>query len=149
VKTDARAFLVDLKALEVDLRRAVHDGVRDAVKAGEEDARTTTLYKDQTGALRRSTVGTQISSVKGEIRAGAKHARFIENGTPPHVIEGKGGGTLSFVANGSRVFARRVNHPGTAERPFMAHAASVAEKTLDYGLEFYVDQATSRSNAKG
>jgi len=140
------AFLADLKALEADLRRAVHDGVRDAVKAGEDDARATSLYNDRTGALRRSTVGTQISSVKGELRAGAKHARFVENGTPPHVIEAKGGGTLSFVMNGTHVFAKRVNHPGTAERPFMAHAATVAEKTLDYGLELHVDQAISRSN---
>jgi len=112
---DAVAFLQGLHVIEVGLRRAVHDAVRDAVQATEDAAKATTLYNDRTGDLRKSTRGEMKFSVNGTVKAGGKDApygAFVNNGT-------------------SRM----------AARPFMEDAAKVGERVLDYGLEYYCDQA--------
>jgi hypothetical protein len=36
------------------------------------------------------------------------------------------------------VFRKAVNHPGTAERPFMAEARRQAEQAITYGAEVFV-----------
>ena len=61
--------------------------------------------------------------VKGGVTAHAKYARYVHDGTRPHVIRPKNpGGVLHFVMNGRPVFARSVNHPGTIARPFLRNA---------------------------
>ena len=112
MKVDSAAFIHDMRQLETALHRAAHDAVEAATKAGEEHAKATTLYKNRTGNLRRSTVGVMKFSTAGELRAGepdAPYAQFVENG-----------------------------------RPFMHRAGKEAEKVLDHGLEYYVDQAIAR-----
>lgn len=55
---------------------------------------------------------------------------FIEAGTRAHVIEGR----LAFQVAGQTVFARRVNHPGTAPKPYakpgMEHGAQVFSASM-------------------
>lgn len=121
--------------------------MRATVKTAEAVAKGTKLFNDITGALRKS-ISSEATGLEGKVIAASKYARFVEYGTAPHVIEAKSG-MLRFVVAGSTVFARRVNHPGTAERPFMAEAARVGQQTLDYGLEISTDQAIAVFNRSG
>ena len=82
MKIDARAFLQDFHALELDLRRAVKEAVAVAAKAAEDHAKATTLYNDRTGNLRKSTRGVSAFIAEGEIRADMPYAQFVENGRP-------------------------------------------------------------------
>ena len=116
---DASAFLQDLHIIEVELRKAVHDAVRDAVQATEEAAKATTLYQDRTGDLRKSTRGEMKFSINGTVKAGGKDAPYG-----------------AFVNNGTSMMAAR---------PFMDDARAVGEKVLDYGLEYYCDQAINKA----
>lgn len=120
--------------------------VGEAVDAGTEAARGTTLFHDQSGALRRSIVGRKNGD-SGFIRAGSArvgYARNVEDGTPAHPIVARNAQTLRFVQNGRVVFRRAVFHPGTAPRPFMYEARRVAEKVFAYGLELHVGEAIKK-----
>jgi len=52
------------------------------------------------------------------------YAQFVSSGTRPHVILPKRGKALRFVIAGRTVFARRVNHPGTAANPYLVRHLS-------------------------
>lgn len=142
-----RAALTDLEA---DLLRATNTAMHEAVDEAKADAKATPLFQDQTGLLRSSIEG-DVGGFKGTLTAGGpnvNYASFVENGTPPHEIRGKGGGLLRFVMNGRTIFARSVHHPGTAERPFMAHAAALGEQVLEHRLGEHTDTAIDRFNAR-
>jgi hypothetical protein len=70
--------------------------------------------------------------VSGGVIAKAKYAKFVHDGTSPHLIRPKNGRYLVFPGrSGGMVFARSVRHPGTRARPFLANAATkiIAEET--------------------
>lgn len=78
---------------------------------------------------------TEVSGrgVLGRVIAGEQlpDARAVWNhdGTKPHIIRPKKpGGMLSFVVNGKRVFARKVQHPGTAATKFLLRAGDEARR---------------------
>lgn len=144
VKIDATAFKASILDLTIDVAYAAVLAVKAAVDAAEASAKGTRLYTDGTGLLRQKTQGTTGSNFTGRLTADTKYARFVESGTKPHVIAAKGGGMLSFVANGGRRFARTVNHPGTTARPFMAEAAVVGQVTLEYAAESFISAAITR-----
>lgn len=52
---------------------------------------------------------------------GRTYAAYVELGTRPHVIESHGDYPLRNRRTG-QVFGRRVNHPGTRERPYLRPA---------------------------
>lgn len=141
---DATAFLADLNTTFAGIRNNAGQALRAAVQTAEADAKGTSLFNDVTGLLRRS-VRSEVDGLKGKLVAATKYALWVESGTPPHIIEGRRSGVLSFVSGGQNVFARRVRHPGTAERPFMQHARDVGEQTLEYGLEYFTSAAIARS----
>lgn len=147
---DAAAFRASLLELHDQLRRAAQRGLVDAVQEAAKSARTTPLFNDVSGALRKSITET-IGDLEGEVAAGtgAKHARFVECGTEPHEITPRRKQVLRFVQAGNVVFARKVMHPGTKARPFMGTAADVGQQVLDYGVDFYVGDAIDRFNAAG
>lgn len=142
---DAKAFVSQLHTLGGGIYNAASMALRSAVQAAEADAKGTTLYNDRTGLLRSKTTGS-VNGLSGEIRAATPYAKWVENGTRPHKITARKGGVLCFVSGGATRFARSVNHPGTAERPFMQHAKDVGEKTLDYGADYFLDYATNAFN---
>jgi hypothetical protein len=152
-KTDA--FLASWNDLNAGLRNGAHQALVSATTAAFDSARTTTLFKDGPDAkLRKSIRKELLSALSARVVAGGpgiKEAKFIENGTPPHVIEARGGppNALKFTMNGQTFFRRRVNHPGTAERPFMAEAAKVGEQALDYGLEYFTERPIAHFNNGG
>jgi len=53
----------------------------------------------------------------------ADYGGYVEFGTKPHVIRPKTpGGVLVFKMNGTLVYAKKVNHPGTKAQPFVRPA---------------------------
>lgn len=69
--------------------------------------------------------------VETGVTAKANYARFVHDGTRPHVIRPRNATVLAFPIDGRMVFARSVNHPGTRARPFLLNAARdvVADET--------------------
>ncbi|WP_280413474.1 HK97 gp10 family phage protein [Nocardia asiatica] len=89
----------------------------------------------RTGALRDSigsSVSSNTSSVRLDVFASAPHARYVEDGTDPHVIRPRRARALAFQAGGRTVFAMRVNHPGTKATNFLSGA--VADELAADGL---------------
>lgn len=83
-----------------------------------------------TGRLRAATAGEV--DAPGRFRSEGRminrtaYALDVHDGTGPHVIEPRRASVLRFEAGGETVFATRVNHPGTAARPFLAEGAADA-----------------------
>jgi hypothetical protein len=50
---------------------------------------------------------------------GVKYGKYLEEGTPPHVIKPKKKPFLQFRVNGQFVRTKKVNHPGTKPRPLL------------------------------
>lgn len=78
-----------------------------------------------TGRLRQS-IGHDIAVSGSRIRmtvfADVGYARFVHEGTGPHVIRPKHAQALRFQSNGKTIFASVVHHPGTRPRPFLRNA---------------------------
>jgi len=78
----------------------------------------------KTGNLRTS-LGVKVESSRviiGPDERQAPYGGYVEFGTGPHVIRPKSKKVLSFVVNGKRVFATKVNHPGTKAQPYVRPA---------------------------
>lgn len=79
-----------------------------------------------TGRL-RSSGSVHYSSLfsfrpKATIVFSVDYARYVNDGTRPHVIRPKNAKVLRFVVGGQVVFARVVHHPGTRANPFLDRA---------------------------
>lgn len=78
-----------------------------------------------TGKLRNS---LQIKVETDRVTIGpdeniAPYGGYVEFGTKPHTIRPKTpGGVLVFKMNGTTVYAKKVNHPGTKAQPFVRPA---------------------------
>lgn len=82
------------------------------------------------GTLKRSHFRKEsLDAVFGwrmQIGANTSYAYFVHQGTHPHPIDAKPGGTLHFywAKAGGYVFLQHVNHPGTRPQPWLWQAAS-------------------------
>lgn len=144
-RVDAAAAREALRELDAGLNQAGHLALRAAVKAADDSAKGTTLWKDsgRPGGT-RSTIKSNVIGERGFVRAGGA-ARFLEDGTPAHDIPGNP--LLKFRVNGQWVSTRLVKHPGTAERPFMQQASTVGQLAADYGAEYFAAYAIAKYNA--
>jgi hypothetical protein len=141
VRTEkTREGLLRTSAAVVEASRAI---LFSAVTAAQSSAASTTLFKDQTGATRQSIKATVLGDSGRVVARGA--ASLLENGTRAHDISARSGGKLRFFANGQAVFRRRVHHPGTSPRPFMAQALFHAETVVAYAAEVYLNEAVARA----
>lgn len=81
----------------------------------------------KTGRLQRSIVKRVTARPSGPVvlvGSDVPYAKHHHNGTRPHVIVPRqAGGVLVFEVDGTRVFTRRVNHPGTRPNRFLTDAA--------------------------
>lgn len=93
-----------------------------------------------TGKLKNSTrfqilgaPDTQVLQIRQGARSveGAFYGEFVRKGTAPHVIVPRRGKALRFMIGGQVVFARRVNHPGTAANPYNVRALSSARSRIN------------------
>lgn len=150
VQLDGQGLEIALKRLEGELLEAASTAVQNAVRAGVESAKSTSLFKDRTGALRKNIFGSTSSSgvdVEGKVVADAKYAFWVNNGTARHEISGRRGGKLRFMVNGQLMYRRTVNHPGTAPRPFMDVAQLDGLAVMEFSLEHETNRAIERFNA--
>lgn len=138
---NARAGLSELLA---SIHNAASQALRTAEETSREHAKRTTLWKDKSGETRKSIHG-EVYGLRGFVEAGGA-ARWLEFGTPPHVISGSKGKQLRFAIAGSTLFRSRVHHQGTAERPFMQQARDQGQKVLEYGLAYFVGYAIQQAN---
>jgi hypothetical protein len=126
-----------MEEMEARSRQALGQSVAVALQ----HARATTAFKDQTGALRRSLTRGQKGPWTLFLKAGAKHALFVEVDTKPHRIEARRAKTLRFVTGGGVRFARSVQHPGTKGTHFIQRASEVGE----HALVDMIERAAERS----
>lgn len=90
----------------------------------------------RTGALRDS-IGHRTTVSGSQVRltvfADRSYARFVHEGTRPHVIRPRLARALSFdwPRAGGRVFFAQVNHPGTRASRFLAEAV---DEELGHGV---------------
>jgi hypothetical protein len=133
---------IDVGELErdwADACRALSDGCRRGVARGIAEAaaqaRASHPYRDQSGRLTGSIGGRVVTSTgggaEGVIEATARHASFVEGGTPPHEIRAGRADVLRWESGGSVRFARVVHHPGTSPRPFMEPAVLKVERVIE------------------
>ena len=140
---ESEAAREGLRLLQAGIHQAATLALRGAVKAAEDSAKGTTLWKDKSGATRASVRGEVVGETGIVSTAGA--AKFLENGTAAHQIVARNARMLHFFVNGQEFFRRMVQHPGTKERPFMRQARERGEIALEYGAEYYVNYAIARA----
>lgn len=80
-------------------------------------------WKDRTGTARRSLhVDLKISIgarriYRFSVKHGVHYGKWLEEGTPPHIIRPKNKKALRFMVGGKAVFVKYVKHPGAREHP--------------------------------
>lgn len=121
-------------------------GVAQGVEEGAAQARASHPYRDRTGALTASTRGRVDVSTRGGaegvIEATAPYASFVESGTEPHEIRARRARALHWVDADGDHFARRVQHPGARQMPFIGPAAQKAERVMVREIEIAIVAAT-------
>ena len=133
-----------MRILAADIGHGVEDVIRVGVEAAEDRAIHTDKFKDRTGRLRASIVGT-YRGYRGKVTAKAPYAKFVHEGTKPHIIAARRAQALSFVCKGVRVFKRYVKHPGTEKRPFLSIAGGYAAGFMDTYAEGMINRAVRDS----
>jgi hypothetical protein len=80
-----------------------------------------------------------------EVFAQAAYAGFVEFPTKPHVIRPKNRKALRVpISGGGYFFAKKVNHPGTAGKPFLwADTPGRIERTTKTLISYIADQVTA------
>lgn len=79
-----------------------------------------------TGNLRshnRMRVQRGGNEVRGEVFNEVEYAGAVHDGSGPYIIRPRRKKALRFEVGGQVVFAKRVRHPGTKGRPWLARAA--------------------------
>lgn len=135
-----------MSVLESGLPRAVNT----AVRGGAQHAINVHPYRDRSGDLTSSIRGELVMATKGEavgeIRATAKYASFVENGTRPHVIEARRARFLRWESADGVHFAVSVNHPGGRPYPFLGPALLRSETLLERELDLLAARAAGAVN---
>ena len=141
VKVDAIKKALDRYLF--DIKAASGDAMTVALDTAEKFARFKVQAQTtrRTGALEDGIASVKLSPFIGKLFSLAKHSRIVEDGSRPHGIKAVNARFLRFEMNGAIIYARRVHHPGTHPRPFMAPAAIVGRTILQRELQARVNQA--------
>lgn len=114
------------------------------------EAKTTTLFQDRTGLLRKSIRATPRAgkfsgnTLAGGVVAGGGtvgYARYVHDGTQPHVIRPRNGRALRIPTGTGFVFRGAVNHPGTDPRPFLTEAIEAVTPQVPTIGEAFITRA--------
>jgi len=73
------------------------------------------VVQTRTGRLKAS-VHSEMSegptSIAGTVGTDVPYAKYLEEGSPAHIIRANAGKVLAFMVGGEMIFRRQVNHPG-------------------------------------
>jgi len=125
----------------VDITAASRSALHSAVQAGTESARHTTLFNNGTSKRRLFTRDsiegtTNLGTLEGKISAGGA-STWLNWGTRGfRQSRSPEAGTL-FAATPTYNRFKTSGRKGIVPRFFMNIARDMAEKTLDYGIDFY------------
>lgn len=143
LRVDGSDCLRDLRTVERRILDVPRVQLNEVARVAYRSAKSTTLFKDRTGELRGTLDIVDKGAYWKRVIARARHGRFIEEGTKPHVILPRTARFLKFFVGGRTVYARKVNHPGTAKRPFMWTAAQAGAQAMriliDEGIAKAID----------
>ena len=106
--------------VQVELKEALDISLRDV----QEYAREHHRFITRTGEAERSieTAASYGAYFKGVVGTTREVTVYLHTGTDRHVIVPRLKQSLRFVKDNKLKFARRVNHPGTKEDPFIYNA---------------------------
>jgi|GEM_PF-3315301 len=141
IRIDASECLRNLATIERRVLDEARLGMAEVAKIAYRNARETTLYKDRTGELRGTTDIVDLGAYRKRLIFRAKHARYVTGGTRAHVILPRNAPYLRFVIGGRVIFARRVNHPGTAKRPVLENAGAAGSQAMSVVLNEGAERA--------
>jgi len=134
-----------------DIAHGLTTGVERGVTEGAAQARTQHPYQDRTGELTGSIEGyldaaasPQGGEAVGYLNAKKRYASFVEAGTAPHVIVPSRARVLRWEDDAGVHFARRVQHPGNPQLPFMGPALQKAERVVVAEVELAIARAAER-----
>lgn len=82
----------------------------------------------KTGTLRRSIGHSHPNFLTVEL-TGAKHWKYVQFGTSPHVITPRNSTLLHWKDKTGEYFAKKVNHPGTKANPFVTRTLKKIQST--------------------
>lgn len=129
--SEVRRLTLDLSKAPARIRAMAPQAIKKTLFDIEADAKVGAPV--DTGNL-ENTIGTDVDAdgLGGVVGPTADYGDDVEYGTQPHVIRPRDpGGVLAFPGGGGTVFARSVNHPGTAPQPYMGPAFDRNAPTLE------------------
>lgn len=83
------------------------------------------------GRLAGSFTIDRFGVLSWRVGTGVEYAEDVWRGTQPHVIEPVDASVLRFTVDGSFVYARRVDHPGTQPNDYVGRAKKASERRRD------------------
>ncbi|MBZ9984934.1 HK97 gp10 family phage protein [Mesorhizobium sp. BR-1-1-8] len=116
-----------------------------------------------TGVLKDSIIGARQADMPGAKAIGSNQSKdpdaagvyadftwkFVEHGTAPHKITGRGGKNLVFTAkDGTRVSTPSVNHPGSRAQPFVFYTWKAYRKAAKAKIARAISKAVKAASGK-
>ena len=130
VEVDTSGLNFDTGAIEKAISRELENTAHKVERQAKE------LVPIDTGAL-RSSISTSGGGLKYDITASTSYARYIEDGTSPHVITGNPYLTWDGQENGP---VKSVNHPGNRAYKYMETACDAQTEGLDNRVAEAIDK---------
>lgn len=141
---DIEGFLAEVEQLDRALATGLQGAVGKAVEAGQNEARTNHRFTSRTNTLTDNTKGrvtaTTAHGAEGVLESTAPYAAAVNDGSQAHVIQARNAQALAFEKDGETVFARAVQHPGTAADPFFDRGVAKTETVLVAEVEKALDK---------
>lgn len=128
---------VDTSGLNIDIgaiNRAISNELDDTAHKVERQAKE--LVPIDTGAL-RSSISTSGGGLDYSITASTPYAKYIEDGTRPHVITGNPYLIWDGQINGP---VKSVNHPGNRAYKYMETACDTQTEGIDNRIAEAIDR---------
>lgn len=148
--------MIDIQSVRLAHRRflAAHDAavsseMKRSAETGVVHVHKHPGFTPRTGGTQRATTGKVIRTSRGGIvrlQNPKAHARTLEGGSRAHPIPLRSGGKmLRFTSSdGTLMFRRSVNHPGTKPYRFLSSAVAAAGKTFALGMAARQRQIASK-----
>lgn len=131
IEVDTSGLNIDTGAIEQAISRELEDTAHKVERQAKE------LVPIDTGAL-RSSIATRGSGLTYDITASTPYARYIEDGTSPHIIKGNPYLVWDGQINGP---VKSVNHPGNRAYLYMETACDAQTEGLDDRVAEAIDKA--------